>query len=211
MIWFCLFAIVSLFISCIFLFISRQNTQKKTALYLKELKSFENIVYHTHDSLYVIEIVNGKLLHVNHSAAEFLGYTVHELLSKTYFDLLPKEYIQKSAEIIADVWENKGLVFTDIPFCHKNGEAIPAECSAKIGSFDDKPAIVIYARDMRERLRYENEIKQIKNALTETNKLIAEKNKEITDSIIYARRIQRALLTHEVYIERNLNRLMKKS
>jgi len=37
-----------------------------------------------------------------------------------------------------------------------------------------------------------------------------EKNKEVMDSITYARRIQRALITPEVYIEKTLNRLVKK-
>lgn len=40
--------------------------------------------------------------------------------------------------------------------------------------------------------------------------IIEEKQKEILDSIYYARRIQRALLTSEKYIERNLNKLVKK-
>ncbi|HXB39931.1 MAG TPA: PAS domain S-box protein [Bacteroidia bacterium] len=209
MVWVYLSTIVLLFTSCIFLFLLNKKSSEKTLVYLKELRSFENIVYHTHDSLYVIEIVNGKLLHVNRSAAEFLGYTVNELLSKTYFDLLPEEYLQKSAEIIADVWENKGMVFTDIPFLHRNGEIIPSECSAKIGSFDDNPAIVIYARDMRERLRYENEIKEINRALQETNKLVSEKNKDITDSITYAKRIQQVLMPTDKQIEKTLKRLKK--
>lgn len=203
MTWIYISVIVLLAALCIFLFISKQNTAKKEALYAKELQSFETIVNYTHDSLFVIEIVNGKLLHVNLSAAEFLGYTTDELIKKSYFDLLPKEYLQKSAEIIADVFEQKGLVFTDIPLIHKNGEVIPVESSARIGSFDDKPAIVIYARDMRERLRYENEIKEI-------NHTLREKNKEITDSITYAKRIQTTLITSEKYIEKHLNRLMKK-
>lgn len=40
--------------------------------------------------------------------------------------------------------------------------------------------------------------------------IIEEKQKEILDSIYYARRIQRALLTSEKYIDRNLNKLTKK-
>ena len=36
-----------------------------------------------------------------------------------------------------------------------------------------------------------------------------EKNKEVMDSIFYARRIQRALITSERYIHKHLNRLMK--
>ncbi|MBC7864795.1 MAG: tetratricopeptide repeat protein [Bacteroidia bacterium] len=39
--------------------------------------------------------------------------------------------------------------------------------------------------------------------------LVEEKQKEILDSIYYARRIQRSLLTSEKYISRNLNRMMK--
>lgn len=40
--------------------------------------------------------------------------------------------------------------------------------------------------------------------------IIEEKQQEILDSIYYARRIQRALLPSEKYIDRNLNKLMKK-
>ena len=203
MMWISVSGIILLSALCVFLFIRQKNIAKKNNDYAKELQSFESIVNYTHDSLFVIEIVNGKLLHVNISAAEFLGYATTELISKTYFDLLPKEFLNKSAERIADVWEQKGLVFTDIPFKHKNGEIIPVESSARIGSFEDKPAIVIYARDMRERLRYENEIKDM-------NHTLREKNKEITDSIHYAKRIQTTLITSEKYIEKTLNRLMKK-
>ena len=40
--------------------------------------------------------------------------------------------------------------------------------------------------------------------------IIEEKNKDITDSIYYARRIQRSLLSPEKYIQKNLDRLKKK-
>jgi hypothetical protein len=40
--------------------------------------------------------------------------------------------------------------------------------------------------------------------------LVEEKHKEITDSIHYAQRIQRALITPEKYIEKQLNKLNKK-
>ena len=46
--------------------------------------------------------------------------------------------------------------------------------------------------------------------LEHKNYIIEEKQKEIIDSITYARRIQRALITNEKYIEKSLNKLMKK-
>lgn len=45
--------------------------------------------------------------------------------------------------------------------------------------------------------------------LTHQKEIIEEKNKEITDSIKYASRIQRALITSERYIEKELKRLSK--
>lgn len=179
------------------LLLRERKQAQRTLHYLKDLRSFENIVAHTNDALFVIEIVNGKLLHVNNASAQLLGYTPQELVTKTYFDLLPVEFVHRSAEIIADVWENKGMVFTDIPYKHRNGDVIYVECSAKIGSFEEHPAIVIYARDIRERLKYEQEIRDI-------NKELSQKNKDITDSIRYALRIQQAILPEEEKVNKLL-------
>ena len=66
--------------------IYRERVQaNKTLHYLKDLRSFENIVAHTNDALFVIEIVNGKLFHVNNASAQMLGYTVTEMMHKSYF------------------------------------------------------------------------------------------------------------------------------
>jgi tetratricopeptide (TPR) repeat protein len=45
--------------------------------------------------------------------------------------------------------------------------------------------------------------------ISKQKQLVEEKQKEILDSILYAKRIQTALLTHEKYIDRNLERLTK--
>jgi hypothetical protein len=45
--------------------------------------------------------------------------------------------------------------------------------------------------------------------ILEKNREITEKNKNITDSILYARRIQRSLLPPEKYIHKSLERLQE--
>ena len=47
--------------------------------------------------------------------------------------------------------------------------------------------------------------------ITEQKRKIEEKQKEILDSIHYAKRIQDAILPRESYIQKTLNRLMKKN
>jgi tetratricopeptide (TPR) repeat protein len=53
------------------------------------------------------------------------------------------------------------------------------------------------------------EIEKQKQAIDNAYETLAEKNKEVLDSIHYAKRIQRALISSEKLMERELNRLMK--
>jgi PAS domain S-box-containing protein len=140
--------------------------------------------------MFVIDIVDGRVHQCNPSAAEMLGYTKAELEKKSLFELQPAELLEKSSRTVADVWEQKGLIYKDIPFITKDGQQLPVECSAKVAPFAGRPAIVIYARDIRERLRLEHEI-------IKQNEVIEEKNKDITASIEYSKRIQRS-----VFLER---------
>jgi tetratricopeptide (TPR) repeat protein len=51
--------------------------------------------------------------------------------------------------------------------------------------------------------------RQQKSIIEHQKKMVEEKQKEILDSIQYAKRIQMALLTNEYYIDKNLKRLLK--
>ncbi len=156
-----------------------------------EKSNYESIIEQANDAMFVIDIVDGRVHQCNPSAAAMLGYTKAELEKKSLFELQPTELIEKSSSTVADVWEKKGLIFSDIPFISKSGNTIPVECSAKVAPFAGRPAIVIYARDITERLRMEHEIKI-------QNEVIEEKNKDITASIEYSKRIQRS-----VFIEKD--------
>ncbi|MES2131367.1 MAG: redoxin domain-containing protein [Bacteroidota bacterium] len=152
----------------------------------KELNNYSSIIDQANDAMIVIDIVDGKIHQSNPSAAKLLGYPKEELESLSLFDIHPQSYLNQSSKIVADVWEKGGLIYSDIPFVTKSGELIAVECSAKVAPFAGRPAIVIYARDIRERLKMENE-------LNEQRMLIDEKNKDITDSIEYSKRIQRSI------------------
>jgi serine phosphatase RsbU (regulator of sigma subunit) len=123
-----------------------------------------------------------------------LGYTDEELATKQVFDIYPPEDIGRSAEIVARVWTSGGEVFDDLPLYTRSGERLPVECSARVLAFAERPSVAIYARDIRERLRLQNEILAQKHE-------IEEKNQNLTDSITYARRIQEAILPSPVLID----------
>ena len=152
----------------------------------KELSNYESIIDQANDAMIVIDIVDGKIHQSNPSAAKLLEYSKAELEKLSLFDLHPKEFLEKSSSVVADVWEKGGLIYNDIPFITKSGNLIPVECSAKVAPFAGRPAIVIYARDITERLRLEAEIRQQSLELKE-------KNRDIIDSIEYSKRIQRSI------------------
>lgn len=152
----------------------------------RQLSNYESIIDQANDAMIVIDIVDGTIHQSNPSAAKLLGYTKEELEKLTLFDLHPKEYLEKSSSIVADVWEKGGLIYNDVPFITKDKTVIPVECSAKVAPFAGRPAIVIYARDITERLRMEQEIRQ-------QSHVIEEKNRDILDSIEYSKRIQRSI------------------
>lgn len=159
-----------------------------------EKANYESVIEQANDAMFVIDIVDGRVHQCNPSAANMLGYTKAELERKTLFELQPAEMMEKSSSLVADVWEKKGLIYQDIPFVTKTGERIPVECSAKVAPFAGRPAIVIYARDITERLKMEHEI-QLQKAEIE------EKNRDITASIEYSKRIQRSVFTEKEKIK----------
>ncbi|MEW6469816.1 MAG: SpoIIE family protein phosphatase [Bacteroidota bacterium] len=173
-------------------YLSQRHLEERVKVLDKDKSNYESIIEQANDALFVIDIANGNILQCNPAAADLLGYTKAQLEEKTLFDIQPREMLEASSSIVADVWEKKGMIFKNIPFITATGEHLPVECSAKVAPFAGRPAIVIYARDIRERLRLEGEILKQKA-------IIEEKNKDITDSIEYAKRLQRS-----VFLEKEL-------
>ncbi len=171
-----------------------KNYEEEIAALKKQLSNYESIIDQANDAMIVIDIVDGKIHQTNPSATKLLEYSEEELEKLSLFDLHPKEYLEKSSSIVADVWEKGGLIYKDIPFVTKSGNLIPVECSAKVAPFAGRPAIVIYARDITERLRLEKEI-------NEQREEIDEKNKDISDSIEYSKRIQQSIFIEKTKLK----------
>jgi PAS domain S-box-containing protein len=192
-----IFLAVTCAIAAAVFFVRSENIRKRLKGISTDNTNYENIIQQANDAMFVIDIVDGKIYTANPKLSELLGYEHEKLLSLTVFDLHPKELLSRSSEVIADVWEKKGLIYTDVPLLTASGEVLSVECSAKVIPYDGRPAILIYARDIRDRLRMEKDIR-------DKNKIIEEKNKDITDSINYARRIQQAILSDKSEIKRYL-------
>jgi len=118
----------------------------------------------------------GEVLYVNPSIERLLGYAPEVLIGRPFPELCAPEAVLRSAELIADAWEKGGAVSTELVLKSQGGEKIPVEVSTRVTEVAKKPAIILYVRDIRERLRLQ--------------RIIEEKNKQLLESIEYARRLQ---------------------
>ncbi|WKZ66888.1 MAG: SpoIIE family protein phosphatase [Flavobacteriales bacterium] len=153
----------------------------------RDRESYLQVLEGSNDALFVIDFVNGRIHQANARAAQLLGHPVERLTRLTIFDLHPQELIRRSAERIAEAWENKGSVYADIPLVAADGERIHVECSTRVTSHNGKPAIILFARDIRGRRALEARV-------AEQQAMVTRQNEELLASIRYARRIQRAVL-----------------
>ncbi len=128
---------------------------------LRNLQDAVRIRDLTNDTVLVADLVDGRILVANEAARALLGYREAEILEKRLPDLHPRELVERSAEIIADVSDKQGMVYSDLPFLTREGEKVDVEVSARVIAFRSRPAILLHARDIRERRRLEREIQQL--------------------------------------------------
>ena len=153
----------------------------------RDRASYLEVVEGSNDALFVINFVNGRIYQANDRAAAMLGYSREQLSRLSIFELHPPALLHRSAERIADAWESKGLVYDDIPLLTSKGELIAVECSTRVTSYRGDPAIILFARDIRERRALQDRVKQ-------QQALVHQQNEDLLSSIRYAQRIQRAVL-----------------
>ncbi|MCC7535025.1 MAG: PAS domain S-box protein [Deltaproteobacteria bacterium] len=147
-----------------------------------QLVAAERIFDLAHDAILIADIVEGRLLAANQAAARLLGYERTELLGRTLPELHAPEDRRRSAEIIADVWERKGLVYRDLPLSAKTGERIDVEVSANVGRYAGRPAILLFMRDIRERLRDEQRIRDYATDLERVNRDLRDAQAQLVQS-----------------------------
>ncbi len=122
-----------------------------------ELK-FRNIFDNAGDAIYIYDL-DGNFLAVNKNACELLGYTEKEILRLRLEDIDADHSPQKCQRMLEEL-KKSGRLFIESEHCTKDGKKIPIEFSARIIQFDDKPAVLSIARDITQRKKAENALKE---------------------------------------------------
>ena len=134
---------------------SRKRTEEKLQ---KSEKKYRELFDHAGDAIFIVD-PSGRMLDVNEVACERLGYSRAELMTMTPLEIdSPDQAVHVPARI-EKLKRYGSLVFETIHM-RKDGTAIPTEVGSRIIEFDNRPAILSTARNISERQKLEEQLRQ---------------------------------------------------
>ncbi len=146
------------------------NDTSERNISAQALRMTQFAVDRTRDAAYWMSR-NGRLFYVNEAACALLGYSREELLRMTVHDIGP-EYPE---EVWADHWEElrrRGSFVFETVNRRKDGTVFPVEVSVNLLVFEGQEVNCAFARDITERKRAEEELRQKEHQLAQANYLL---------------------------------------
>lgn len=130
------------------------------------LKEYRDLINGMNETVWIIHL-SGRLLEVNDTAVEVLGYSKDELIGMglTGIDCyLKKEEIE---ELVRSIQKDKNQFFHTI-HATKDGREIPVEINSSIINYQGEPAILSVARDISDRVLIEDKLRLLSRSVEQS-------------------------------------------
>jgi len=126
----------------------------------KSEKKYGDLFHLSPVPMWVFDIDTLSFLDVNKAAITHYGYTREEFLSMTIRDIRPKEEISLLEETVQKYRYEQEL-FINHTFKHlkKDGTIINVDLKSSLVQFNDKPAKIVLANDVTEKVKYFDALK----------------------------------------------------
>ena len=184
--------------------IARDTTERKQAE--EELRKSEMmyraLFEHANDAVFLLNF-DGVHIAVNKKAADMLGYSIKELVGKSYKEIVAPHEFQQSQKKMKDLLDGKTFSLYERNFRKKDGTEFPVEINVSlVRDAESRPLFIqSIARDITERKKAEE---QIKASLKEKEVLLQEihhrvkNNMQIISSLV---KLQSRLVTDPKALE----------
>jgi len=126
----------------------------------QNISKFKNVFDFANDTI-TIHDFSGKMLAVNKSFCDRLGYTYEEAMKLMPEDFDVSENTDKFQDRVKEITKNGHTIFETLTKC-KNGETYYTEVNSKIINFEDKKAFLGIGRDITKRKKTELKLKKAK-------------------------------------------------
>ncbi|GAA5336760.1 hypothetical protein YIM73052_02230 [Thermus antranikianii] len=123
------------------------------------------LLFHAHPlPMWVYDLETLRFLEVNHAAVEKYGYTREEFLSLTILDIRPE---RERPKLLQDLKSPRPSLQHSGPWTHrlKDEREIQVEIFSHLLEWEKKPAVLVVALDITQRLQAEATMRLLQNAL----------------------------------------------
>jgi PAS domain S-box-containing protein len=159
---------------------------------MQQLYLLESAMQEANDPFFAVNR-DGRFIYVNDASCRALGYSREEFLGMDVWQVNPERAGNAWKERWSDLKENGHRVsFSE--HCRKDGTAIPVEVTSTFIDHDGKEYIFAFSRDISERLRTENALRQARDDL---EKRVEERTQQLTREVEERRRAELAVQQSE--------------
>lgn len=143
---------------------------QQTAEELRESESRYKTLFNSAGDAIFIHDLQGRFLEVNDAACRLLGYSREKLSAMSLPDVEDWENSDIFADRLKELQQEKRVVAEALLLCRDNA-VIPAEINCRLIEYRQKTAVLIIARDIRERIQILAEQEKIREQLRHAQRL----------------------------------------
>jgi len=136
------------------------STSPDQAVEVSEL-NYRRLFEAARDGIFILDADTGRINDVNPFLVELLGFSHGEMLGKTVGELSPFKDIQSNQEMLKELQEHGYVRYDDLPLETRDGRHIAVEFVSNVYQAGEKKVIQCNIRDITERKRVQEEIKNL--------------------------------------------------
>ncbi len=143
----------------------RERARAQEALI--DLQEKFRVVFHEYLDVMMVLAIDGSILHVNDAVRRTMGYDERQLVGQPFASLWPWRQRALADAILTNV-RQEGSAFYSGPFRRPDGTACPMDLQASKAPWGTEQAIIVTLRDVTERQRAEQRLRDEKEQLAVT-------------------------------------------
>lgn len=149
-----------------------RQKQAEEALRLSEDK-FSKAFHCSPDSIMISSVVDGRLLEVNSGFEKMTGYSRDEAIGKTSVELNLWCSVEKRTAMFKEFKDKHILSDFEANIFTKTGDVMDCLISGEIIDFNGEPCLVSITRDITDRKRSDDALRQYERIVSSTNDMLA--------------------------------------
>ncbi len=165
----------------------------ETRIILEESEKKFRILFESANDALMLLSMDGRILDINRTGHERLGYTREEMLGRRIAEFDPPEYADRVPERFAKLMRDGQATF-ESAHVRKDGSKMPVEINAKVVELDGEKCLYSVIRDITRRKQAETELRIASVAfesqegmmITDANNVILRVNQAFTETTGYS-------------------------